>query len=46
MKKPTTIRLSDEAKALWAKLAKKWGLTRTSALEVLIRDAAKKERVK
>jgi hypothetical protein len=39
---PVSFRLSDEAKALLAKLADHYGVSRTAALEIMIREQARK----
>lgn len=46
MKKRTSYTLSEEAKRLLALLAKKYGISQTALLEVLIREKAKQEDVK
>lgn len=45
-KKPTSIRLSDEARRLKAKLAKKLGIDETAVIEMGIRKLANTEGVK
>lgn len=45
-KQPTSVRLSDTAKRLLAKLAEKFGVSQAAMLEIIIREKAKKERVK
>lgn len=46
MKTKTSYTLSDEAKRLLAQLAKKYGISQTAMLEVLIREKAKQENVR
>jgi len=48
MEKPraTSLRLSSEAKRLLRALAEKSGISMTAKLEVMIRDQAKRERIK
>jgi hypothetical protein len=46
MKTPTTFRLTDVAKTLLEKIARSLGLTSTAALEMIIREAAKKREIK
>jgi predicted DNA-binding protein len=45
MKRATSFRLSDEALRLLAKLAKKQGISQSAWLEIVIREAAQKQRV-
>jgi predicted transcriptional regulator len=45
-KPPTSYRLSDEARRLLALLAAKVSISQTAMLEVIIREQAKRERVK
>ncbi len=45
MKKPTCYRLTPEAIRLLQALAESLGLTKTSTLEVAIREAAKRENI-
>lgn len=45
-KKPTSVRISDEAKRLLALLAQQKGITQAAVLELLIRESAKKEGIK
>jgi len=44
-RKPSSIRLSAEAKRLRAALAQKLGVTQTAVIELAIRELAKKEGV-
>jgi predicted transcriptional regulator len=44
-KQPTSVRLSDTAKRLIAKLSAKLGISQSAVLEIAIREKAKKERV-
>lgn len=44
-KKATSIRLSQEAKTLLAKVATKLGISQTAVLEIAIRQIAKQEGV-
>ena len=43
MKTHSSYRHTDEAKKLLAKIAFKWGVSRTAALEIMIRRIAEKE---
>jgi len=43
--KKTSITLSDEAKKLLEELAKKYGISQTAMMELLIREKAKQERL-
>jgi hypothetical protein len=43
MKRPVSFRLSAEARRILAALARKYGLTRTAVLEMLLRQAIKKD---
>lgn len=45
MKKKTSYTLSSEAKQLLAKLAKKYGISQTAMLEILLREKAKTESI-
>ncbi len=45
-KKPTSIRLSDEAKRLRKLLAKQMGISQAAVLEVAIRELAEKKGIK
>lgn len=45
-KKATSYRLSDEARRLLAALAASLGVTQTAALELAVRQLAKREGVK
>ena len=46
-KKPSTsMYLSDEAKRLLALLAEHFGISKSAMLELLIRQAAKREKIK
>ena len=45
-KHATSVRLTDEGKRLLAALARKFGISQASVLELLIRDKAKKEGIK
>jgi len=44
-KKPTNIRLSEDAKKLLTLLAQKLGLSQTGVIELAIREFAKKEKI-
>lgn len=44
-KKPTNIRLTQDAKNLLTLLAQKLGLSRTGVIELAIRELAKKEKI-
>jgi antitoxin component of RelBE/YafQ-DinJ toxin-antitoxin module len=46
MKEQSNFRLTDDAKSLLKKIARSLGLTSTAALEVIIREAAKKREIK
>ena len=41
--KKTSITISDEAKKLLEELAKKYGVSQTSIIELLVREKAKQE---
>jgi len=45
-KEPTSYRLSAEAKALLAALARYYGTSQTAVIEMLVRDRARREKVK
>jgi predicted transcriptional regulator len=45
-KKPTSIRLSEEARRLRALLAKKLGVSQSAVLELAIRELARREGIK
>ncbi len=44
--KPTSVRLSDDAKRLIRLMADKLGISQTAIIELAIREKAKRERVK
>lgn len=44
-KKPTNIRLSEDAKKLLTILAQKLGLSQTGVIELAIRELARKEKI-
>jgi hypothetical protein len=43
---PTTFRLTPEARRLLVALAERKGINRTAAVELMIREAAKREGIK
>jgi hypothetical protein len=45
-KQPTSFRLTDTARALLQSIAEESGVSVTAALEMLIRDAAKRKGIK
>jgi len=45
-KKPTSVRLSDDAKRLIAKLSLKLGISQTAIIELAIREKAKREGIR
>lgn len=45
-KKPTSVRISEEAKRLLAALAQHQGITQAAVLELLIRKEAKEQGIK
>lgn len=45
-KKKTSVTLSDEAIRLLDEIAKKMGLSKSSALEIIVREKAKAENIK
>jgi len=45
-KKPTSVRISEEAKRLLALLAQEQGITQAAVIELLIREGAKKKGIK
>lgn len=44
--KPTSVRLSDDAKRLIAELSRKLGISQTAIIELAIREKAKREGLK
>jgi predicted transcriptional regulator len=44
--KPTSVRLSDDAKRLISELSRKLGVSQTAIIELAIREKAKREGVK
>jgi hypothetical protein len=46
MRSQANFRLTDIAKRLLAKIARSMGITSTAALEVIIREAAKRRSIK
>lgn len=44
-KKPTNIRLTEDAKKLLSLLAQKLGLSQTGVIELAIRELARKEKI-
>jgi len=46
MKKTTSIRISEEAKELLLKLARKWGISQSDVLELVIRRTAEREKLR
>ncbi len=46
MSNPTSFRLSDKAQKLLVRVAKESGISLTAALEIIIREAAKKRGIR
>jgi len=45
-KKATSFRITEEAQRLLMKLAEKYGVSQTAMLELLIREKAKRDKVR